>query len=195
MVEQELLKTPMRKCIESGELLPKEKMIRFVISPEGEIVPDLHHKLPGRGIWVTAYRKNITSAFQKRLFQKHFEGMIKPDIGIIDRLVHLIEVHLLGLLGLIRKQGKIIAGFEKLVSGIKKGQIALVLKANDASAPDFPKLQRLNPELPVVDCFTKEKLGQIFGEAQFVYIGVQNCGLLPVFLEYLQKLKHLAPTP
>ena len=50
---------PERRCIVTGEVQPKAGLIRFVAGPDGQVVPDLAEKLPGRGIWVTADRAAI----------------------------------------------------------------------------------------------------------------------------------------
>ena len=53
---------PERRCIVTGEVQPKAGLIRFVAGPDGQVVPDLAEKLPGRGIWVTADRAAIAKA-------------------------------------------------------------------------------------------------------------------------------------
>ena len=45
-----------RKCAASGEAMDEAHLIRFVAGPDGQVVPDLGRKLPGRGVWVTASR-------------------------------------------------------------------------------------------------------------------------------------------
>jgi len=53
-----------RRCIASGKVQPTTGMIRFVVGPESEIVPDVLGKLPGRGIWITAERAALEKAFE-----------------------------------------------------------------------------------------------------------------------------------
>ena len=43
-----------RRDIVSGEVLPDNRLLRFVADPEGQVVPDAAAKLPGRGLWVEA---------------------------------------------------------------------------------------------------------------------------------------------
>ena len=57
--------TPERRCIVTGEVQPRAGLIRFVASPEGEVVPDLAEKLPGRGFWVLAERAALDKAAGK----------------------------------------------------------------------------------------------------------------------------------
>ena len=46
---------PLRRCVLTRQRLPKERMIRFVVGPDRQIVPDLTAKLPGRGILVERF--------------------------------------------------------------------------------------------------------------------------------------------
>ena len=68
---------PERKCIATGEVQPKYGLIRFVMGPDGEIVPDALEKLPGRGIWVSADRGAIEQAVKKRLFGRAARAQVR----------------------------------------------------------------------------------------------------------------------
>src|ERR1051325_4048186 len=54
----------MRMCAVSRQVRPIDELIRFVISPQGDVVPDLKRKLPGRGMWLTASRGVVAEADQ-----------------------------------------------------------------------------------------------------------------------------------
>ena len=60
--------TPERKCIVTGAVAPKEGLIRFVVGPDAQVVPDVTGKLPGRGMWVTARRRRWNEGVQERVF-------------------------------------------------------------------------------------------------------------------------------
>ena len=62
--------TPERRCIVTGETQPKAGLIRFVAGPDGQVVPDLAEKLPGRGFWVVADRQALDRAAAKGLFSR-----------------------------------------------------------------------------------------------------------------------------
>ena len=59
-----------RRCIVTGEVLPEARLLRFVLAPDGQVVPDVEAKLPGRGLWVSADRTIIAQAVAKRLFAR-----------------------------------------------------------------------------------------------------------------------------
>lgn len=58
-------KIPMRRCVATGEQLPKKELLRIVRTPEGELQVDLSGKANGHGAYlkksedaVEAARKN-----------------------------------------------------------------------------------------------------------------------------------------
>ena len=59
-----------RQALELIETLPKERLIRFVVGPDGSVVPDVEAKLPGRGLWVLADRSALDRAVRKGLFSR-----------------------------------------------------------------------------------------------------------------------------
>jgi predicted RNA-binding protein YlxR (DUF448 family) len=63
-------RSPLRRCIVTGTVADRQAMIRFAVSPEGAVVPDLEGTLPGRGLWVTADRETLVRAFKKNAFGK-----------------------------------------------------------------------------------------------------------------------------
>ena len=78
---------PRRTCIATGEESAPERMIRFVVGPEGEVVPDLGRRLPGRGMWVLAER----AALQKAIDRKLFSRAARQAVGIPADLVERVE--------------------------------------------------------------------------------------------------------
>src|SRR5208283_668903 len=71
MAEDERETGPLRRCIITRERLPKERMIRFVIGPNRQVVPDLAARLPGRGIWLSAAADVLESTAEE---EGHQEG-------------------------------------------------------------------------------------------------------------------------
>ena len=45
-----------RMCAVARQVRPIDELIRYVVSPSGEVIPDLKRKLPGRGLWISASR-------------------------------------------------------------------------------------------------------------------------------------------
>ena len=59
-----------RRDLVSGEVMPEERLVRFVAGPDGVVVPDLARKLPGRGLWVAATREAVDQAAKKGGFSR-----------------------------------------------------------------------------------------------------------------------------
>src|SRR4029077_5955153 len=62
--------TTMRMCAVTREVRPIDELIRFVVSPQGEVIPDLKRKLPGRGLWVSASHRAVAEAVRRNQFSK-----------------------------------------------------------------------------------------------------------------------------
>ena len=112
---------PERRCIVSGEVQPKAGLIRFVLSPDGLIVPDLAQKLPGRGIWVTADRDLIAKAADKGLFARAAKAPAKAPDGLADLVEAGQARRVVELISLARKAGLSVAGFEKVKGWLADG--------------------------------------------------------------------------
>ena len=100
-----------RKCIVSGEEHDKADLIRFVLGPDNEIVPDLQQKLPGRGVWLAADRKALERALAENRFAKAFKAKCRVDAGLPARLEDLIRREARQYLALANKAGLVVAGF------------------------------------------------------------------------------------
>ena len=112
--------------------MPSDQLIRFVLDPEGKVVPDLRHRLPGRGVWVTARREMLAVAEKKKLFNRGFKAEVKVEPGLADRVDGLIEQSALKALSFARKAGEIVAGFAKVESAIGNGPLVGIVQASDA---------------------------------------------------------------
>src|ERR1700752_3292634 len=91
-----------RRCIVSGETLPEGRLMRFAVDPEGQVVPDVDAKLPGRGMWVSAERKAIERA-AKGLFSRAAGEAVKADAGLASRTEARLVERILSHLGLARR--------------------------------------------------------------------------------------------
>lgn len=129
----EAKKAEERRCIVTGEVGSKEGLIRFVIGPEGAPVADLGEKLPGRGIWVSARREALETAIRKGLFSKAAREKVEVPEGFADDVERLLAKRAADALGLARKAGALVLGFEKVLSAIGKGEVAFLVEARDGS--------------------------------------------------------------
>ena len=110
-----------RRDVASGESLDTDSMIRFVVSPDGILVPDVSHKLPGRGIWLRSERGGLEIALRRNIFSKAAKRQVKADPGLVDQVHGLLRRRCLDLLGLARREGLLISGYEKILGNVKAG--------------------------------------------------------------------------
>jgi uncharacterized protein len=124
-----------RQCCLTREVKPVAELIRFVVSPDGELVPDIDARAEGRGVWVTATADAVTEAEKKKAFARSLRTQVRvpEDLAGLTRL--RLEQRLLGALGLARKAGQIATGATRVQAALRNGEVLALLTATDA-APD-----------------------------------------------------------
>lgn len=166
---------PVRRCIVTRERLPREALIRFVLAPDGSVVPDLAERLPGRGFWLSADRDVVNTACARNLFAKaaRTRAVVAPD------LADLVEARLVercvSLLGLARRAGQAVAGFEKVRARILRGgPVGLLVEASDGTSHGRSKITALAPDVPRVAQLSAAELGQALGRDRVVHAVVDR---------------------
>lgn len=138
-------------------------MIRFALSPDGTVVPDLSGKLPGRGAWVDASRSAVALAIKRRAFARGF----KTEVTVPDDLAESIDSGLtkaaLCALGLSRRTGDGVVGFEKVRAGLKASKFSVLIAASDGAPDGRKKLAGLAGVLPIISAFTSAQLSAALG--------------------------------
>lgn len=169
-------KGPLRRCIASATVGPKGGMIRFVIAPDGTVVPDLEETLPGRGLWVTADRAALAKAMGKSVFAKAARRAVTVPPDLAERLDRLLERRCLNALGLARRAGYVLAGYEKVREALRGNQVgrsgpppALLVEARDGSLDQRGKVTALAPNLPVIALFASADLAAALGRDHAVH--------------------------
>lgn len=171
----DLEKGPLRRCVATGTVQPKDGMIRFVVAPDGEIVPDLEERLPGRGLWLTAEPSAIAKALGKNLFAKAARRAVRVPPDLVERLERLLERRCLDAFGLARRAGQALAGYEKVREALKTNQVgragppSLLVEASDGSPDQRGKITALAPGMPVVDLFDSAAMAAALGRDHAVH--------------------------
>lgn len=167
---------PERRCIVSGESQPKTGLVRFVVGPDNQIVPDVLEKLPGRGIWVSANRDALEKAIAKKLFSRGAKAQVNLPEGLIDEVERQLVRRVIDLLALSRKSGSAVAGFEKVKSWLADGRAKILLQASDGSARGKGKLW--TPEGGrFFGSLTASELGLAFGRESVIHGALGAGGL------------------
>ena len=166
-----------RHCIASGDVRDASELIRFVVGLRGEVVPDVAGKLPGRGIWLGPSRDLVARALAKGLFARAAREQTSAAPGLADRIEQLLAERCLGLLGLARRSGQAVTGFERVGALVRAGEAAMLIVASDAAADGRGKLERLGAGLPVVDMLSRTELSLALGRENVVHAGLTAGGL------------------
>jgi predicted RNA-binding protein YlxR (DUF448 family) len=170
-------------------------MLRFVIAPDGSIVPDLAGRLPGRGLWLTARRDIVAAAVTKRLFARAARRPVIVDDGLADRVERLLAQRCLDHIGLARRAGRAVMGFAKVQAAIKAGKAAVLVAAVDGAADGRGKLEALAPGMPLVERLTSAELGAAFGREHVVHAALLPGRLADAFMADAARLAGFRGLP
>lgn len=171
---------PERRCIATGAVRPKAELIRFVVGPDGQVVPDLAERLPGRGLWVSADREALLRAQAKGLFAKAARQSVRAPDDLVDRVEALLHRSCIDLIGMARRAGQAVAGYEKVHAWLAEGRAAVLLAASDGAADGRAKLAALAAAVrpvPLVEIFSADALGMAFARDRMVHAAIARGGL------------------
>lgn len=177
LIVEEAATGPMRRCVAARESRSASGMIRFVVGPDRALVPDLAGRLPGRGLWLSAERRAVQSAVAKNLFAKAARGQVVVERDLADRLESMLVRRCLDLVGLARRAGELVAGFDQVSDWLRQGKAALVLQARDGAAEGRRKIAGQARGLPILELFDREELGHAIGRAEAVHLALAAGGV------------------
>ena len=172
-----------RMCAVTRQVRPIDELIRFVVSPSGEVMADLKRKLPGRGLWVSASHRAIAEAVRRSQFNKGF----KRDVRVAPTLAADTEASLvrsvIEALAMAAKAGQVVSGFSKVEGALEQRQaqnsIRALIHALDGAADGIRKLDALvrqnagngdeSRKFPVVTVLTSEQLDLALGRSNVIH--------------------------
>lgn len=196
--EEAALAAPnLRRCIVTRQALEKAAMIRFVLDPEGRVVPDLKGKLPGRGLWVTADRAVLAEAAKRNDFAKAARQSAKVPADLVERVAELARREVAELIGLARKSGQLRAGFEKVQIALEAGKVRVLIAASDGAEDGRGKLARLASRtgagsgVEIVAPLTAAELAQALGREHAVHAAVAPSGIADRIIAACRRLSGL----
>jgi predicted RNA-binding protein YlxR (DUF448 family) len=168
-----------RRCIVSGESLSEDSLIRFAVSPEGEIVPDVAASLPGRGIWVGATGATLATAVKKNLFAKAAKAQVKVAADIAARVEQQLVARLQADLGMARRSGVLLLGFDTVSRAIQSdAPPALVIEASDGAADGkrkiFAAAHARGLKIETIACLTSAEIGVAVGRENVIHAALKS---------------------
>ncbi|MCW6531128.1 DUF448 domain-containing protein [Sphingomonas sp. MMSM20] len=131
---------PTRTCILGREQAARGALIRLALAPDGQVLPDVRAKAPGRGAWIGVNRAElIAAAGPKGKLRGALARAFKTnDFTIPDDLPDLIaaalERNALDRLGLESRAGTLLTGAERIEAAAREGKLHALYHAADAGA-------------------------------------------------------------
>jgi predicted RNA-binding protein YlxR (DUF448 family) len=168
----QLPQRPQRRCIVTGEVSDRGALVRLVVAPDGAIVPDVAARLPGRGLWLTPRRDIVDRAVAKRVFARVARRPVAASPELADRIESLLARRCCDALGLARRAGLAVAGFERVGEAARRGRAGLLLFALDGAEGGRSKLAAFERGLPLARVLTAAELGGAFGRERIVHAAV-----------------------
>jgi uncharacterized protein len=172
-----------RMCAVTRQVRPIDELIRFVVSPQGEVVPDLKRKLPGRGLWISASRQAVAEAVRRNQFGKGFRREVRPAATLAADTEALLVRSVVEALAMAAKAGQVVSGFSKVEDALRQrqaqAQIQALIHASDGAADGIRKLDALvrqnagindeSNQFPVVTALTSEQLDLALGRSNVIH--------------------------
>src|SRR5215471_3386331 len=169
----------MRMCAVSREVRPVDELIRFVLSPEGAVVPDLKRKLPGRGLWITASRARVAEAVRRNQFSRGFKRDVRAAQTLASDTEKLLVRSAIEALAMAAKAGQVVSGFAKVEEALAGGQATALIHASDGAADGIRKLDAIVRQrgrnhgeslvFPIVTELTSAELDLALGRANVIH--------------------------
>jgi predicted RNA-binding protein YlxR (DUF448 family)/ribosomal protein L30E len=170
-----------RRDIVSGKVMPDSRLIRFVASPDGEVVPDVAAKLPGRGLWVEASRDAVNKAVEKKLFSRAAKAQVNAGADLAARAEKALVTRMLGDLGIARRSGQLVLGFDNVLRALEGPKPPKVLieafdGAKDGKRKLYAAAHRLELNCAVIESLTSAELGLALGRENVIHAAIQPGG-------------------
>jgi predicted RNA-binding protein YlxR (DUF448 family) len=184
-----------RTCVVERARKEKPFLLRFVLSPEGCVVPDIKGNLPGRGVWVTASKAAVAEAVKRRAFQRAFRKPVAASEELPCQVEELFKRSALERLSICNKAGLVVVGFAKVEDALNRKEIAGLLHAEEAAEGGKAKLDRKFAALyPGTEhtvpknCFTSAEISLAAGSSNVIHAGLKEGGATSAFFEALNRL-------
>jgi predicted RNA-binding protein YlxR (DUF448 family) len=166
-----------RTCIVTRRAGDADALLRFVVAPDGVVVPDLKRKLPGRGCWITAQRTYVDEAVRRKLFARAFRRDVELPADLGAMVDDLLVRSAMGAVGLARKAGQVALGASKVEAKVRSGEALAVLHADEASDDGIRKIAQARratvhlggPDIEAYKLFREAELGLALGGTNVIH--------------------------
>lgn len=188
----------MRMCAVSRKVRPIDELIRFVVAPSGDVVPDLKRKLPGRGLWVAASRRMVAEAVRRHQFSRGFKRDVRAAATLPADTETLLERSCIDALAMAAKAGQVVSGYAKVEGLLEQGRAEALIHASDGAADGIRKLDAIagqrsrnagdSRHLPIVTALTSAQLDLALGRSNVIHAALLAGPASKTFLSRCQIL-------
>lgn len=187
-----------RMCAVTRQVRPIDELIRFVVSPEGEVIADLKRKLPGRGLWVSASHAAVADAVRRHQFSKGFKRDVRVSASLADETGQSLIRSAIDALAMVAKAGQVVSGFGKVEDALLRRQAVVLLHAADGAADGIRKLDAIvkkttsdsseTLEIPVITALASAELDLALGRSNVIHAALLGGPASRTFLSRSQTL-------
>lgn len=163
--------------------------MRFVLGPDGAVAPDFSGKLPGRGAWVSANRAALETAVRKGAFARSFKGAAAVPADLVERVEAGLAKLALSALGMSRKAGDVILGFDQVRAALKDRKAGVLIAASDGAEDGRRKLKALSRSAALVEIFNGRELSDALGRDGVVHAALKDGPGTERFLRGVRRLE------
>jgi uncharacterized protein len=185
-----------RTCIVTKTKAGPNAMLRFVVAPGGEVVADLRHKLPGRGLWLTGRADVVAAAVKGKAFARGFKAEVKVSATLPAEIDALLVENCLQALSIGKKAGQVVAGSFKVEAAINAGGVIGLVHASDGGADGSRKLSQTlrrrfgTQSPPEIELFTALQLSLALGGTNVIHAALTEGAASAAFLSHCRKLER-----
>jgi uncharacterized protein len=171
-----------RACALTRARRPKDELIRFVLGPDGTIVPDLKEKLPSRGVWLTAAQDIVADAAKRNVFARALKTDAKVPEGLAVEVEKRLAEAALAALSLANKAGEAVFGNAKVEDAVARGRVLALLHAKEAAEDGCRKLDAKargiadGRPIPTLRAFGADELGLASGRTNVIHAALIQGG-------------------
>lgn len=187
---------PQRTCVACRRSKAQGELVRYVVAPDGTLLVDYRHRLPGRGAYTCIDLNCLRKAVESKQFQRSFRGRCHEVVyeSLAEELQQSVRQKMMNLLGMGRKSDQLISGSNAVITALRQGKgVALVIMTEDISSAIAEKIRASAERQKVTYCqlFGKGMLGQILGKGERSVVAVQIGTLANALLLELQRYTHM----
>jgi predicted RNA-binding protein YlxR (DUF448 family)/ribosomal protein L30E len=165
-----------RTCVGCQQVHPKAQLLRLVYGPTGQILVDVHGKLPGRGVHLCAQRPCVEQALKGRRLQEAFrrEVTLVPSDELVRAMARVMEERGLGYIRIARKAGRVVTGYTQVSRALRYGPVACLLVAEDTALERRREYEGwcAMHQIPCRLFLTKVRLGELAGRDESSAVGI-----------------------